>query len=310
MGCRKKSRPTRALLTGALLSLGTSITTTAVAQHRSSVVRPSIYTETKTPSSTIDHAAIAVGATGALVLSGGFIGLTYGPGLPPGCSPNDSLSGFCASKRDSEFRGPAIAMLTSGATAMAFSGGLLLANRGERPRHYVRNDAMLGAGIYLSGVAMSGIVGATAAWTYSLVDDDADSLAAGFSALMGVASGGILAIGAPLWSFGGRPVTYDPHAQRPADGEPTVRRSPTMMIGGIAFTTAGAAVIAAGIATASEHDLSLYSIVPNLLVGGPLLGLGLPMSVKGARNVKAQDAYAFVPRVQVGAGSLQVGWTF
>lgn len=299
----------RQQLTAIFILVGSTGLASSASAQKAPSVNPSVYTQTSEPSSTVNEAALAVGAIGLVVLSGGFVGLTYGPQLPFGCN-NQPNSFGCDQPRDHPMRGPTIAMLTSGATALAFSGGLLLSNRGQRHRHAVMNDPKLGSGIILAGVGMSGIVGATAAFSYGMLDDAADEgHAIGFSALMGLTSVAIFAVGAPLWLTGGRSMTYDPYGALPPTDQAKVRRSPTMMIGGIAFTTAGAALLATGLATTAQTD-SPGAFIPNLLLGGPLLGLGIPLWVKGAANVRPENAYALAPKVQIAPGSMQLDWTF
>ena len=296
----------RQQLTGIFIVVVSTALASSASAQKAPYVNPSAYSQTIAPSSTVDEAAIAVGAIGLVVLSGGFVGLTYGPQLPFGC--NGQPNGFgCDQPRDHSLRGPTIAMLTSGATALAFSGGLLLSNRGQRLRHTVRNDAKLGSGIILAGVGMSGLVGATAAFSYGILDDAADGGdAMAFGALMGLTSVAVFAVGAPLWLTGGRSVTHGAHS---ATDQAKVRRSPTMMVGGIAFTAAGAAILATGFATTAQEDNAAV-FIPNLLVGGPLLGLGIPLWLKGAADVRPENAYALAPKVQIAPGSVQLDWTF
>ncbi len=308
MTARRPSIRRQQLTATFILVVSTGLASSASAQ-KAPYVNPSVYTQTREPSSTVNEAAIAVGAIGLVILSGGFVGLSYGPELPFGCNNQPSSFG-CDQPRDHSLRGPTIAMLTSGATAIAFSGGLLLSNRGQRHRHAVMNDAKLGSGIILAGVGMSGIVGATAAFSYGILDDAADEGdAIGFGALMGLTSVAIFAVGAPLWLTGGRSVTYDAHGALPASNQASVRRSPTMMIGGIAFTAAGAGILATGFATTAQAD-SAAAFIPHLLVGGPLLGLGIPLWLKGAADVRPENAYALAPKVQVAPGSVRLDWTF
>ena len=82
-----------------------------------------------------------------------------------------------------------------------------------------------------------------------------------------------------------------------------------MMVGGIAFTAAGAAILATGFATTAQEDNAAV-FIPNLLVGGPLLGLGIPLWLKGAADVRPENAYALAPKVQIAPGSVQLDWTF
>jgi hypothetical protein len=312
---RQRDAWPQTIVVGLLVAMATCFATNARAQYAVTNEEILRVTRTDEPSNTVDQAALAMGVIGVMAVAGGIVGLASAPATQDDCTPVTPASGFgCGGNDDFEARGPSLAMLTGGATALAFSGGLLLVNRGSRQRHVTANDSLLGSGIVMSGMGLSGLIGATASWTYAVVEDDGSDLGAPVGALMALVSAGIVAGGVPMWLRGAKPVNYRDGGPPVRYGEPSVRRSPSMWFGGVVFTIAGVAVIGTGIATAAiagqRNGGAGILMVPNLLVGGTLIGTGIPLWIKGAATVHPESVYAFAPAVRIGPRRVQLGWRF
>ena len=275
------------------------------------------------PSDSKLAAGIALFALSGLTLAHGGVLLAESP--PTGCQSYDVYGP--SSNCDDQGMGVAgVALVATGASMAAFSTAILTASEGD-DRHYPRHsDGMMGAGIVITGVAASGIVGASAMWFYSAYESADYLLAAPAMLLM---SGGLVGAGLPLWIKGAR----NPRAEDMVLGTETeVRGSPAMLLGGAGMTVAGTAIIATGIGIGVEIDnrdtLASRGVNGNseiitmggVLAGGTLIATGIPLLVKGARRVPRSKAYASstplpfasdpVPEVKVSPGGAAVEWTF
>jgi len=87
-------------------------------------------------------------------------------------------------------------------------------------------------------------------------------------------------------------------------------KSPEMVIAGITITAVGGAAIAGGLVlygvSSEESRRTIGWMVA--AAGGACLAVGIPLWVVGSRPENKRKA--FEPRLQVGAGSLELRWQF
>jgi hypothetical protein len=261
---------------------------------------------------------IALVGMGALAMAGGIVVSADGAS---GCAVNvlTSSGSFCQTP-DRGLEGAGLGLIVGGAAAAAFGGAMWWTGTLDEPPYPHRSTSTAGAGVFLTGFAFAATLGGGATFLYGAAVEGAGSALAGGAVTM--LGGGIsFAVGAPLF-FRGLGPPSDPRLRREsrADG-PLVRASPALATGGLLLTTAGATALVTGfvgggiLASSSRTDGGGIGVITAFsLAGGTMLGIGIPMLVRGARRVGLSDAYASrdfgPPEIDVGLGSLSLRWHY
>ena len=259
-------------------------------------------------------AAIAMAVTGGLSVATG-IGLTAaGANVRSQCSP---LTGACFTVTDQDMITGGIGFLAGGASLGAMGLALAHLSAANHPYPY-RSAGMMNSGMVLTGLGASTVIGGAAVWLRSAYDyEEGTTVGTG----MFLAGAGLLAIGVPVWIVGSRPPEApDGAVEAIAASTPSgeyVDRSPTLAFVGGTMVATGSLTMVTALGVGIDIENAGFSTTPRTgvsrngggiwtsmivgVAGAGMIAFGLPVLVKGARDVPPIEAHANIkPELLVG----------